>query len=84
HVSPAGFSMHEAKKTYDMTLTNMKKAEENLRMANLSFKEGMMTTNDVLVAYTAWVQANSEKIDAEIGLRLCDVYLAKVLGQLTR
>ncbi|MDE5773197.1 MAG: TolC family protein [Muribaculaceae bacterium] len=81
-VNQANFSLQEAKKTYDMTVTNMNKANENLRMANLSFHEGMMTTNDVLVAYTAWVQANSEKIDAEIGLRLCDVYLSKVLGQL--
>lgn len=81
-VSQANFSMQEAGKTYDMTVKNLTKADENLRMANLSFKEGMMTTNDVLVAYTAWVQANSEKIDAEIGLRLCDVYLSKVLGQL--
>lgn len=81
-VSQAQFSMQEAVKTYDMTKTNMEKADENLRMADLSFKEGMMTAQDVITAQTAWVAANSEKIDAEIGLRLCNVYLSKVLGLL--
>lgn len=81
-VNQAEFSMQEARKTYDMTVTNMEKADENLRMAQLSFHEGMMTTDDVIAAQTAWLQAGSEKIDARIGLRLCDVYLAKVLGEL--
>lgn len=81
-VSQAQFSFDEAKKTYDMTLTNMEKADENLRQAELGFKEGVLTTNDVIGAQTAWLQANSEKIDAEIGIRLCHTYLSKVLGNL--
>lgn len=81
-VSQAQFSFDEAKKTYDMTVTNLSKADENLRQAQLAFKEGMLTTNDVIGAQTAWLKANSEKIDAEIGIRLCETYLAKVLGNL--
>lgn len=81
-VSQAQFSFDEAKKTYTMTVTNLNKADENLRQAQLAFKEGMLTTNDVIGAQTAWLQANSEKIDAEIGIRLCETYLAKVLGNL--
>lgn len=81
-VSQARFSFEEAKKTYDMTVTNQKKADENLRQANLGFREGVLTTNDVILAQTAWIQANSEKIDAEIGIRLCQTYLKKVLGEL--
>lgn len=81
-VSQAEFSMQEARKTYDMTVGNMAKADENLRMADLSFREGVVASDDVIAAQTAWVKANSEKIDAEIGLRLCDVYLSKVLGLL--
>ena len=34
----------------------------------------------VLAAQTAWLKANSEKIDAEIDVQLCNVYLSKVLG----
>ena len=81
-VRQAQFSMSEARKTYDMTLTNLDKADENLRMAQLSFREGVVTSDDVLAAQTAWLAAHSEKIDAGIGIRLCDVYLGKVLGSL--
>ncbi len=81
-VNQAKFSYQEAFKTYDMTVANMKSAEENLRSAQLGYKEGVLTTDDVIAAQTAWLQANSEKIDAEIGIHLCDVYLSKVLGNL--
>lgn len=81
-VSQAKFSYEEAYKTYRMTLSNLEKADENLRQARLAFREGIMTTDDVLAAQTAWLQAHSEKIDAEIGIHLCSVYLEKVLGTL--
>ncbi|MDE6791689.1 MAG: TolC family protein, partial [Muribaculaceae bacterium] len=81
-VSQAQFSFDEAKKTYDMTVTNLQKADENMRQAELGFKEGVLTTNDVIGAQTAWLAANSEKIDAQIGIRLCQTYLSKVLGNL--
>lgn len=81
-VKQAKFSFQEAFKTYDMTKSNMASAEENLRSAQVGFREGVMTTTDVLTAQTAWLQANSEKIDAEIGIHLCEVYLDKVIGRL--
>ena len=81
-VSQARFSYSEAIKTYEMTLSNMEAADENLRCAQLGYREGVLTTDDVIAAQTAWLSANSEKIDAEIGIRLCDVYLSKVLGTL--
>lgn len=81
-VTQARFSFQEAYKTYDMTLSNMTAAEENLRNAELGFREGVLTSDDVIAAQTAWLKANSEKIDASIGIRLCSVYLSKVLGTL--
>lgn len=81
-VEQAKFSFQEAFKTYDMTLSNMKSAQANLENAQYGFKEGVLTTDDVIAAQTAWLQANSEKIDAEIGIHLCEVYLSKVLGNL--
>ncbi len=81
-VTQAKFSFQEAFKIFNMTETNMKSAEENLRSAQEGFREGVMTTNDVIAAQTAWLQANSEKIDAEIGIHLCEVYLDKVIGKL--
>ena len=81
-VSQARFKCNEALKTYEMTRNNMKSAEENLKNAQIGFREGILTTEDVIIAQTAWLQSNSEKIDAEIGIRLCNVYLSKVLGTL--
>lgn len=81
-VTQAKYSFQEAFKTYDMTKANMKSAERNLESAQAGFKEGVLTTTDVIGAQTAWLQANSEKIDAEIGIHLCEVYLDKVIGKL--
>lgn len=81
-VSQSAFKAQEAVKTYNMTLSNLDKANENLRQATLGFHEGVMTTDNVMEAQTAWLKANSEKIDAQIDVHLCDVYLAKVLGTL--
>lgn len=60
-VKQAKFSFQEAFKTYEMTKSNMASADENLRSAQIGFREGVMTTNDVIAAQTAWLQANSEK-----------------------
>lgn len=79
-VRQARFKFDEAFKTLDMTRTNLEKADENLRQAELAYKEGVLTIDDVTAAQTAWLQAHSEVVDAEIGVRLCEVYLSKVLG----
>ena len=81
-VSQAAFRAQESVKTYMATESNLDKARENLRTATLGFREGVITTDDVMAAQTAWLKANSENIDAMIDVQLCDVYLAKVLGTL--
>lgn len=82
-VNQAKFSYQEAFKTYEMTVSNMRAADANLHNAQVGFREGVLTTDDVIGAQTAWLKANSERIDAEIGIRLCNVYLSKVLGTLS-
>ncbi len=81
-VSQSAFRAQEAVKTWQMTVSNLTKANENLRQATLGFREGVMTTDNVMEAQTAWLKANSENIDAMIDVHLCDVYLSKVLGRL--
>lgn len=81
-VSQAQYSYNEAFKTYTMTQSNMSSAQENLQNAQYAYQEGVLTTDDVLAAQTAWLKAKSELIDAQIGIRLCRVYLNKVLGTL--
>ena len=79
-VNQAAFKASEAYRTYRMAVKNLEKADENLRNAQVGFEEGVRTTTNVLEAQTAWLEAQSEKIDAEIDTRLCEVYLAKALG----
>ena len=79
-VNQAAFKASEAYRTYRMAVKNLEKADENLRNAQVGFEEGVLTTTNVLEAQTAWLEAQSEKIDAEIDTRLCEVYLAKALG----
>lgn len=81
-VNQASYKMHEALRIYATTCSNLENAQENLRTAQLGFKEGVLATDDVMAAQTAWLKANSEVVDAMIDVRLCNVYLEKVLGQL--
>ena len=81
-VNQASFKTTEAYKTYRTTSVNLDKADENLRTANLAFREGVATTDNVLEAQTAWLKAHSEQIDAMIDVRLCQTYLSKALGTL--
>ena len=81
-VQQADFKMQEAIKTYKTTLENLTCADENLRHAEIGFKEGVMTIDNVMEAQTAWLKANSERVDAQIEIHLCHTYLKKVLGLL--
>ncbi len=76
------FKVNEAIKRLTMAETNISHADENLRTANLGFQEGVITTTTVLEAQTAWLKAQSEKIDAEIDLKLSQVELQKAMGTL--
>ena len=79
-ISQAAFRYQEAFKTFEATKANLEQADENLRIADIAFKEGMGTLDDVLTAQTAWLKANSEKIDAEIDVQMTHEFLNKVMG----
>jgi outer membrane protein TolC len=81
-VNQASFKVKEAEKKLIMADKNREKADENLRMATLGFQEGVIPTNNLLEAQTAWLSAQSDKIDAQIDVRLTDVCLRKALGTL--
>ncbi len=81
-VSQASFKTKEAFKTYNMTMANLAKADENLRTVTLAFREGVATADNVMAAQTAWLKAHSEQIDAVIDVQLCQTYLSKTLGTL--
>lgn len=81
-VSQCKFKVNEANRRLSLARKNVENAEENLRCANVGFKEGVLQTTDVMAAQTAWLQAQSQKIDTEIDVRLSQVNLKKALGVL--
>jgi outer membrane protein TolC len=81
-LNQCNFQVSEANKKLEMAKTNISRAEENLRTANLGFQEGVISTTTVMEAQTAWLQAQSQKIDAEIEVKLSQVNLKKALGTL--
>jgi len=66
-----------------MTLKNTEKANENLRCANLGFKEGVISSTTVMEAQTAWLLAQTQKIDAAIDVKMTEIALKKAMGELT-
>jgi outer membrane protein TolC len=81
-VNQSNFQVQEANKKLEMAKVNIQKADENLRTANLGFREGVISSTTVMEAQTAWLQAQSQKIDAEIDVKLSQVNLQKALGTL--
>ena len=79
-VSQCNYKLREARKQYAAATKNVERAEENLRCANLGFREGEMQTTDVMAAQTAWLQAQTDRIDAEIDIRLSEAAMKKALG----
>ena len=82
-VNQSKFKVKEAQKKLTMAQADVAHADENLRMANLAFKEGTASYTTVMEAQTAWQLAQSQKIDAEIGVKLSHVEMQKALGILS-
>ena len=81
-VTQSSYKVNEATKQLHMAEKNMEKADENLRFATLGFKEGVIPTSNVLEAQTAWLSAQSGKIDAQIDMKMSELYLLKSMGTL--
>ena len=76
------FKVDEANKRLVTAQTGIERANENLRIANLGFSEGVIAPTVVMEAQTAWLQAQSQLIDAQINVKLSQVDLQKSLGTL--
>lgn len=82
-VNQSVYKVNEANKKYIASSRNMENAEENLRHANLGFEEGVIPALNLMEAQTAWVSARSSLIDAQIEMKLTEVYLTKAMGKLS-
>ena len=81
-VNQVTYKVDEANKRLTLAQSSVRRADENLLMANVGFQEGVITPATVMEAQTAWLQAQSQKIDAEIEVKLSQVELQKALGTL--
>ncbi|MDR0863663.1 MAG: TolC family protein [Candidatus Symbiothrix sp.] len=79
-VNQSVFKLKEAQKKLIAAGKNRESADENLRYANLGFKEGVIPSLNVMEAQTAWFKAESELIDAKIAVMLGQAELEKALG----
>ena len=82
-VNQSVYKVNEAGKKLTASSRNKEKAEENLRHATIGFEEGVSPALNLMEAQTAWVEAQSDLIDAQIEVKLTDVYLSKALGRLS-
>ena len=75
--------LQESLERYQTTLRSVDEAEENLRYANLGMKEGVVTLSNVMEAQTAWLKAKSEWVNAQVDVRLANLYLKKAIGSIS-
>lgn len=80
-INQSAYKLNEANKKLISTQKNSEKADENLRYANVGFEEGVIAASDVMTAQTVWLSAHADKIEAQIDIILCKIYLNKALGR---
>lgn len=76
------FKQNEAVRKLEVAKVNLEEANENLRMAQLSFESGIITASNLLEAQTAWLGATSDVIDAEIEAKIYGIHLDRSAGKL--
>jgi outer membrane protein TolC len=79
-VNKLNFELQVAERKLAEAESNGAYAEETLRMANESFKAGVIGSSDLMAAQTSWLSARSEIIDAEIEIKMDRLYLKQALG----
>ncbi|MGN0033640.1 MAG: TolC family protein [Candidatus Limimorpha sp.] len=74
----------EAESRMRLTSDKMSDAEENLRIADIGFREGIVPSSTLDSAQTSWMQAHSEYIDAKIDVIMANTYFKKSIGKLSK
>ena len=74
--------LQEALQRLSAAKRSQEQADENLRVANLGMREGVIPVSNVLQAQTAWLSAHSTLMEAAIDTRLADLYMTRALGTL--
>lgn len=80
-VNKVRYELELAYKKKTQAESAVEQAEENLRLADESYKAGMCSSSDLMMAQTAWLQARTELYDADIEIAMGRVYLKQALGR---
>lgn len=72
----------EAFKQVEVKQLNVDYAEENLRVENNRFQEGMSKVTDLLEAHAMWQKASTALLEARTDLRKKEIEIKKSTGQL--
>lgn len=80
-VNKLNYELQVSNRKLAQSISNLENAEENLRLADESFKSGLISTSELMQAQTAWLSAKSEVTDTEIEIQMDNVYLRQALGE---
>ncbi|MGE4542027.1 MAG: TolC family protein [Bacteroidales bacterium] len=81
-VAQAFFAWQESLERIKMTESGCAQAEENLRLNQDNYNEGLVTTTDLLEAQAMWQKASADHIEAKTAQWICQSQLKKVGGKL--
>ena len=75
-------TLHAAKSQVKIVQYQIDEAKEKieLQVTQSGFRTDEAST-DLMEAQTAWLMANSEKIDSKIDVKMCELYLKKAIGE---
>ena len=79
-VTQSVLALQEAREKVAATQENVEQAEENYRITNEKFKQGMATNTDLLDANTMWTQAKMEVVQALADHHVAEAKLEKATG----
>jgi len=80
-VTQSFLNLHQAKERTLVADQGVKQAEENYRVTNKRFREGLVQTSDLLDAEVALLQARTNYTQARVDFELADARLQKAIGQ---
>lgn len=72
----------EANSKLEISKASLQQAEENLRICQARFQEGMLRSSELLEAQSLWQKSYSDKIDSEMDLNLKNSAYLKAIDEL--
>ncbi|KGN89672.1 hypothetical protein HQ45_06665 [Porphyromonas crevioricanis] len=79
-INQTRLNLTQAHKQLKKAQDNADNSKENLRMATIGYKEGVIPVINLTQAQTAWIQAEDALIEAQIGVRVAYTKYQRAIG----